>query len=373
MLRHKTFKNQDELTDFLKSVTPSDVYSSCAYYADPEADMDRKGWLGADLVFDIDADHIVTPCNKVHDEWTCGNCGFVGVGILPSTCPVCGRQKFSTKSWSCDVCLKSAKEETAELLDMLLQDFGFSESEVHVFFSGHRGYHVHVENEAIKQLDTVARKEIVDYVSGVGIELSFYGFGEKDKRGTNAIKGSNLPELGWHGRLVHGMQNFILDAEEDDLGEIGVKKSAALAILRSKDSLLKGWLDEKATGLAKGVGFESWKKIAEHCVKLQSAQIDTVVTTDVHRLIRLVSTLHSKTGFKKVEFPISDIEMFDPFKSAIAFKKGNATALVSDAPQFRLGNELFGPYKNQKVELPTAAAVLLICRGRAEVIEENVR
>jgi DNA primase small subunit len=119
----------------------------------------------------------------------------------------------------------------------------------------------------------------------------------------------------------------------------------------------------------KGTGPDSWRKIAEHVIKLQSAKIDTVVTTDIHRLIRLADTLHGKTGFLKVEFPVSTIHSFDPFKDAIAFKEGTATVNVSDAPEFRLGDEMFGPYRNQKVELPTAAAVLLICKGRAEVVE----
>jgi DNA primase small subunit len=83
----------------------------------------------------------------------------------------------------------------------------------------------------------------------------------------------------------------------------------------------------------------------------------------------LAHTLHGKTGFKKVEFSASVIEDFDPFKSAVAFKKDLVTVFVSDAPQFRLGEETFGPYKKQRVELPTAAAVLLICKGRAEVLE----
>ncbi|MHA1873927.1 MAG: DNA primase catalytic subunit PriS, partial [Candidatus Heimdallarchaeaceae archaeon] len=57
MLRHKSFKNSSELKEFLQRSVPSDAYYSCAYYEDPEAEMDRKGWLGADLIFDIDADH----------------------------------------------------------------------------------------------------------------------------------------------------------------------------------------------------------------------------------------------------------------------------------------------------------------------------
>jgi len=41
--------------------------------------------------------------------------------------------------------------------------------------------------------------------------------------------------------------------------------------------------------------------------------------------------------------------------------------LVSDAPEFRMSGETLGPYKNQTVELPVAAAVMLICKRRAEV------
>jgi hypothetical protein len=86
-------------------------------------------------------------------------------------------------------------------------------------------------------------------------------------------------------------------------------------------------------------------------------------------LIRLTGALHGKTGLKKVEFPVAAIDSFDPFRSSIAFKGGTTTVFVSNAPEFRLGDEIFGPYQNQKVDLPTAAAVLLICKKRAEVAE----
>ena len=73
MVRHKTFSNPASLCSFVRERIPSDIYHSCAYYENPEADMDKKGWSGADLVFDIDADHIPTSCGKLHDEWKCGN------------------------------------------------------------------------------------------------------------------------------------------------------------------------------------------------------------------------------------------------------------------------------------------------------------
>lgn len=366
MLRHKGFARINNLKLFLGETVPSDVYHSCAYYENPEFEMDKKGWLGADLVFDIDADHIPTSCNKIHDEWTCGKCGFSGKGITPETCPICESQKFDTKTWPCELCLKSAKEETAKLIDMLEKDFGFSYNELHVFFSGHRGYHVHVENEAVKTLDAMARKEIVDYVSGIG--LSILDKKRKDiPKGQNAPRSFHLHDFGWNKRLKTGMQNFLSNATEEDLKSIGVTGTSD-AVVQYKEKILercvKGGLWDSVIGIKDG----TWKKIAEHIKDLQSAKIDTVVTTDIHRLIRLNGTLHGKTGLKKVEFPAKDLEDFDPFEEAVAFKEGTVKVFVSDAPEFKLGGNVLGPYRSQTVELPTAAAVLLICKGRAEVV-----
>ena len=352
-----------EFKSLLEEAVPSDVYHSCAYYEYPEADMDKKGWLGADLVFDIDADHIPTPCNKIHDEWTCNKCGFSGKGVTPETCPVCNGPKFEAKTWPCDVCLSSATEETIKLIDMLTKDFGFSEQEIRVFFSGHRGYHVHVESEAVKTLDAMARREIVDYVYGLGLSVLDGETGERlrKERGKQVLI---LHDFGWNHRLKQGIQNFTVNASKEDLINIGIKQNYA-TILKSKET--KRCLEEGRWANVRGVGAGTWKKIAKHVKDLESAKIDTVVTTDIHRLIRMNGTLHGKTGLKKIEFPITDLDDFDPFTEAVAFKEGTAKVFVSSAPEFRLGGNVFRAYKNETVELPTAAAVLLVCKGRAEV------
>jgi DNA primase small subunit len=369
MLRHKVFKTFDAFHSFLASLVPSDVYYSCAYYEDPEAEMDKKGWLGADLIFDIDADHIPTPCNKTHDEWVCSSCSFAGRGIVPEKCPICGNKSFDVNTWSCDVCLDSAKTETIKLLDMLTQDFGFSEKEVTVFFSGNRGYHIHIESTAVRTMETVARKEIVDYISGLGFDTAFHGLSEKDWRTMHASRGPNINDFGWRGRIAVGIYDFISNAKEEDFIGIGLKRNVAEALWKNREAILKSWEETGPWTTVKGAGFETWKKLAEFCVKARSAKVDTVVTTDIHRLIRLTETLHSKTGLRKVESQLSKIQDFDPFKNAVAFKTGTVRVFVSDAPEFRLGDDTLGPYKNQRVELPTAAAVLLICKGRAEVLE----
>jgi len=368
MIRHKSFEDEDGLRQFLMTSFPSDAYYSCAYYDDPEAAMEKKGWLGADLIFDIDADHIPTTCSKIHDEWICENCQLTGVGVTPEKCPVCGSEKFVAKTWPCQQCLDSAKSETIKLLEMLTEDFGFSEKEVHVFFSGHRGYHVHVESAAARDLDSIARKEIVDFIIGLGFDT---GFRDPDRKRLGKEGFQNPPRLGdlsWRGKLAAGMYDFILRANQTDLVNIGVRMKAADIVIHNKNDVLRKWNDIGPYRSVKGVGLETWKKIAESCANSLASNIDTVVTTDIHRLIRLTGTLHGKTGLRKIEFPASDIDSFDPFRCAVAFKGGSATVCVSDVPEFRLGEQTFGPYRSCKAELPVAAALLLVCKGRAEIV-----
>lgn len=357
-----------ELKQFLRDFVPKDVYCSCAYYENPEAEMEMKGWLGADLVFDIDADHIPTSCDKIHDDWSCGKCGFAGKGILPEKCPICGGEKFEVNTWPCDECLASAKAETIKLLEILTRDFGFANHEMQTFFSGHRGYHVHVENEAVRTLDAMGRKEIVDYVSAFGLNVENYVGAEQFRRKTAPAQ-KVTQGLGWHSRLIMGMKDFAANADEKAFSELGLEKRFTALLARNKDVILKNFQKTGTFGYVRGIGSKTWIKIAKHVAKLKSANVDTVVTTDVHRLIRLTDTLNGKTGFRKVEFSISSIDKFDPFKAALAFKEGSVNVKVYNAPKFRLGDEIFGPYKNQRVELPTAAAVLLICRNRAEVLD----
>jgi len=370
MLRHKGFEGADALRSFLKTTVPSDVYYSSAYYERPEEKMEEKGWLGADLIFDIDADHIPTPCAKVHDSWVCNNCGTTDKGPSPERCPKCGEQKFDEKTWPCEVCLETAKAETLKLIDILSKDFGFSLGELRVSFSGHRGYHLHIESEEVRGMDQMARKEIVDYVAGIGLEATLHGLEETSVWGRSRILvGPNLDEVGWRGRIARGTYEFLLTATPEDLNRIGLKRHVVKTLLGQRDSILESWKEKGPWGKLKNIGVESWKKIALHGAQRQAAKIDTVVTTDIHRLIRLDASLHGKTGLKKVGVPLKGIEDFDPFKGGVAFKEGSVTVFVSDSPGFRLGDQTYGPFKEQRVELPTAAALMLLCKGAAMVVE----
>ncbi len=363
MLRHRGFKRAEAFRDSLKDLSPSDVYYSCAYYSTPEEEMSAKGWTGADLVFDIDADHIPTPCKKKHDTWRCRNCGTVGQGAKPKECSKCAGQKFDVVRWPCEICLEVAKKETIKLIEVLDADFGFSPNKLKLAFSGHRGYHVHVENEAIRTLSATARKEIVDYMMGIGLEPTLQGF--DFRRGA----GPSLEDFGWKGRLARAAYESLTSTQEQH-EKTGSKKGKA--VLQQKERTLERWKGKGPWIIVGKLSSSNWNKIIHEAIERQSVKIDTVVTMDIHRLIRLSNTLHGETGLKKVEFAADEIERFDPLKSAIAFTQGTIRVEVAEAPSFRLGESVYGPFKDQRAEPPTAAAMLLLCKGVAKALEEPV-
>jgi DNA primase small subunit len=185
---------------------------------------------------------------------------------------------------------------------------------------------------------------------------------KRGKRGTP--KKFSLHNFGWNRRLKLGMQEFLLSATREDLRKVGLSNKA---FVENKELIVKRAINEGRWESIKGISIQTWLKFAEYIREIQSSKIDTVVTTDIHRLIRMNGTLHGKTGLKKSEFPAKNLQDFDPFIEAVAFKKGKVKVCVSDAPEFRLSGETLGPYKNQTVELPVAAGVMLICKRRAEV------
>jgi len=362
MFRHIAFDDVGQLRRYLVENAPAHVYNSSAYYEAPEAEMEWKGWLGADLVFDIDADHIDTPCKKDHDRWRCRGCGEEGKGKTPEKCPRCGKAAFEEEAWLCDRCLEAAKYEAQKLLDILIQDFGFSSEELEVNFSGNRGYHVHVRSPRVKLLDQLARREIVDYIMGIGLKPEYQGFTSRARGGQ-----PTLAEGGWRGRSVKALYGYINDATPEALKGLKLGRTATRNLLERREEILGRLMSRHPSSIVGYFG-KSLGRLMEAAVKEQAAAIDTVVTTDIHRLIRLPNTLHGKTGWLVQTLSIDELGEYDPLTSAIALTGGTKTVHVRRAPRFRMGGETYGPFEGEKVDLPLAAAVYLLCKGAARVV-----
>jgi len=59
MLRHQSLYDLGDVDTFFADNAPRHAYFSAARYDDPGAStMSQKGWRSADLVFDLDADHL---------------------------------------------------------------------------------------------------------------------------------------------------------------------------------------------------------------------------------------------------------------------------------------------------------------------------
>lgn len=363
MIRHKTFPNLATLTDFVRILIPSDAYHSAAFYAHPGAEtMKDKDWQAAELIFDIDCDHIPTPCKQTHDKWQCLNCSNEGPGKAPDHCTECGKSKFKEDGWVCSACLGVAKQEALKLISILEDDLGVAASDVRVVFSGHRGYHVHVDNDDINKLDPVERKEIADYITCSGIDLAAHGFIQTKRQAWGPS--SDVP--GWSGRLAKAFYSLLLKSK-DEWRSLGIPAAAQRKLLEKREKLLEAGPTEDMWKIWGQTSTSTLQRIVEKIMLLEASAIDTVVTTDIHRLIRLPNTLHGKTALRVTPVDLDHLESFDPFTDAVAFTMEETVKVTTRKSSTLVFNgHVYGPFVEGEVcSLPLAVSMFLLCRGKA--------
>jgi DNA primase small subunit len=317
MVRHLSFKSAGDAAAEILRQSPSSVYCSNARYESPTLPMESKGWKGAELIFDVDATDIPTPCKKSHDFWYCEKCHASGKLPKPQSCPKCKGQTADFHG-TCSVCLEAAKEHTLRVVDFLVNDFGVSRKDVVPFFSGNRGYHLQVYDQRFELLDQQGRAEIADYMLGGSLPPSQTLAASIRHR----PKGSPSEAYGWMRRIW--------------------------AYTESKSGY---------TG--------TLQKLVSEAVAAQRALIDASVTTDIHRVFRLAGTLHGNTGMAKTK--VGSFEAFDPENDPVVITAAKANVRVSYYPKFTMKGETFGPYASQTVSIPSYAAVPILTRGFGEV------
>lgn len=326
MRRHISFTSPDEVSAYLKSMVPAHVYYSTAYYAHPgAAQMSDKDWLGADVIFDLDADHIV------HGPY--------------------------------DVMLARVKEELFKLIDMLTGELGFARRDLHINFSGGRGYHVHLPLLSVRGWDTNERRELVNYVSGTG--LSF-----------DNMLGS-AKKSGWHIRYHDALNEELsriasLPTEEALTylsGLSGISEKFASGFLNNIETTQKMLRDNPGKLLANKVVraiADSENAPFQAGILSRAAQADEPVTTDVKRLIRHPGSLHGGSGMRVVPLGVDQLDSFDPLIDAVVF--GERKVSVDCA--FNLSMPILGNTYTLTAgqnTVPEALGVFLCCRGIAEL------
>ncbi len=371
MIRHKAFDSVNKLAEFLREYTPAHAYYSSAYYEHPSAEnMNEKKWTGADLIFDVDVDHISTSCKNKHDKWTCLDCNNIGIGIEPKICDICGSGRIESKKWVCQRCLEVAKAEITKLVDdFLLNDFGFNLKDVEIVFSGHRGYHVHVYSKDVLTLDQNARREIIDYVRGKGIDVYFL-FGKHSYEGIISY-GSSINEPGWLGRWSRGLYDYIVNIKGGIKEKMRLPEKISSLLIKNMNKIIEGYSTNNKpllSPLALSLKSRNLKLLVEEIAEEYGVKIDEQVTLDVKRLIRIPNTLHGKTGLKATTVKYDLLDSFNPLTDAITFKNGKITVKVDESPEIYMFNKDFGPYQNQIIDLPVYVAVYLIGQQSAKLL-----
>ena len=75
-------------------------------------------------------------------------------------------------------------------------------------------------------------------------------------------------------------------------------------------------------------------------------------------------TLNGKTGLKATMVKLDQLETYDPFDESVVFE-GTQKVYISESPEIRIRDKRYGPFTEEELELPMAAAVLLIAKGMA--------
>jgi len=365
MIRHLKFRNLEELLRVLRREAPMHVYRSAAIYNFPSAPMEEKGWLGAELIFDIDADHLELSCKEKHDFNYCANCYEV-FSRNEENCPKCSSSEVVEVDWVCENCIEEARNELLRLLSFLEGDFAIPSEKMVISFSGNRGYHVAVQDENIMQLNREARQEIVEYITASNIDIRHHGLTD------NIRQSYSLPtyhDKGWRGRIARTtFQILTMLNENGDEIRKKLEKMLTEEEIQHLKNLWQEWqtepkwheLDAKPR---KKKQHNELTALVELAIQLNSSKIDIVVTTDVHRLLRLSNTLNGKTGMLAGVIEYERVEELDPFSVfPVLPQTPEVRVWVVNAPAFRIGNREYGPYHNETVSLPANVAAYLICR-----------
>ena len=357
-LRHKSFSGVEQVRTFLSERAMHSVFYSTAYWKRPfEMKMADKLWQGADLIFDLDGDHLPGVTDK----------------DFPGMLEVIHEQAWSL--WN----------------DFLEPEFGFKEEHLQVTFSGHRGFHLHYRDPALFHLDSEARRELVSHIRGEGVDVKG-GLARYHDDGAQ----------GWTKRIRNGMDDMI-----HTLTGISNKTGSSSEDLKRLETGLQSLLDREGQSSQRTA--DSIRKLADvvnHHDRVQrlkagrfellgkyqslflnllksdtsvvlgsAGETDEVVTIDVRRQIRWPTSLHGKSGMRVSEFPLSRLDPdgsnpYNPLHEALALGMDESIEVeytVDDAiAQFgdrRLESKMGG-----RISIHETGATFLVLKGWAKLV-----
>ncbi|MGB0475253.1 MAG: DNA primase small subunit domain-containing protein [Candidatus Poseidoniaceae archaeon] len=356
-LRHKSFRSENELRQFLSERAMHSCFYSTAYWKKPyELKMDDKVWQGADLIFDLDGDHLPGVTDR----------------DFPAMLNVIQEQAHGL--WN----------------DFLQPEFGFDEQFLQVTFSGHRGFHLHYRDPSLFHLDSEARRELVSHIRGEGVDVQggLTRFNDDSANGWTKRIREQIPSL--IDKLVDiaqeaegsakimkdlhlGLKENLQREGKPGKGPASIKKLADMFLHEErKKSVSHGQISR--LGSLQGLFLDLVKSDAS-IVLGAAGETDEVVTIDVRRQIRWPTSLHGKTGMRVTEFPLQRLDNdssnpFDALSEAFVFgsDKSVTVEIVVDDAVLRFGNESYDVSNGDQLFVSESAATFLSLKGWGKMV-----
>ncbi len=351
MFRHISFTRKEELDAFFRYRAPMHAYHSSAYYSEPSLQPmgeKVKTWMGADLIFDLDADHI------------------------PNS------EKLSYVEQ-----LEKVKEEMIRLVnDFLISDLGFRKEGIELFFSGGRGYHAHIRDPSVLPMDSRDRRQLVDYITGNNLDFDVLFPGSKRKRNFR-----NRSHGGWVTKIYEGKDRLLKEllSLPDNRARVqklmGISDLKKLGISQNKCRMIVKDIFEKAGGITcrrmldedifqatstNPIEADFLRFAASYSAINLSGETDEPVTTDTKRLIRCPGSLHGKTGFRVISVPLDRLPSFDPLRDAVVLGRDPVEIIMNEGFSITMGGEDF-ELGAGSTSAPRFLAYFLVARGKAKV------
>jgi DNA primase small subunit len=265
----------------------------------------------------------------------------------------------------------------------LLPDFNIEIDKLKVAFSGHRGYHLKIEDNYLRILTSDQRREIVNYITGEGISYEILGLRRKGEN----IFGFSRDTIGWPQKISREIEalltkpNLEIESILSDRNTFNLSQSFIENLLNYKKDYLATIQDSNNNNWTLvSSNLEMWHKFLDPIVAKIGIEADVPVSIDTHRLIRYPGSLHGQTGFKVQELLLDEIELFNPLDEQT--EKLDPVVFISklktiqkleiieqEVPATKIKGETYGPYKiGDKVEVPHHIAIFLLCKGVAKTL-----
>lgn len=333
MIRHVKLGGINDLYSQLDP-PPKGIYYSLSTYEYPDYPMPEKQRIKTDVAFDLDADHIRGAV--LQEVSKCKSCGWVGRG---DSCEKCGGEVRKIQLVD-DRTITSISGEVSRLLSRLSSFLDVDVERLRIFFSGLRGFHIHLEEEPYRSLDSVERIELKDFLTLDGVEIHL----------------ARSPDS--------ALINIVRECRDmiSEIGDVSVRNILQKLLDDTVDARLYSSIRKRLSE-----DRDLRERVSRIVRELCGVNIDPVVVTDMSRLIRAPYSLHGKSSLIKIPLGIEDLESQDQPVISLASPSTNMVKVyVHYIPPLLWGGREIPPVYNEDAVLPESLAIYLVNMGLAD-------